>query len=302
MIKKQLLIFFIFCAVTVNAHYPTDLLRILLESELIVKGSVVESTENYFEISIDTIIFGEVENSIIRVKYKKDNLALGKKPKYKNYDVNQKVLLFLKYIEFGNDSIWVSTGTYAEAEMVLKNDTIHFSNYHSIEKCSFKDFIKSINTFNHYFSYSFNYHYTFNHSYAYTNSIYVANVKQIQKTDDVLIHCSYEFYTELIDVLKGKNCQTVFKKNKEWQYDSENGSFHPMNGVYNSCNGLIIGKYINGRRIGLWYILGAEYIYRRGEFYKERLYYETGVLKKETNFRNNKIKYYSPERLLLEKE
>ncbi len=265
--KTFLIIFFIFLTSVIKAHYPTDLLTILSKSELIVTGNVIESNNDYFKISIDTVIYGEIIKDIIIIKYKKNSLELQNAPKYKDYKINQKLLLFLKHENSSNDTIWISTGSYVEAELEINNDTIHFSPYHNIRTCSYLDFISSIEIFNYYFDYSFN------------ESEYVVTVKQTRNTNGQLIHCYFDFYRELINILQGGNSQTVFKKNQEWQYDLENRFFHPVNGMYNNCNSILKGKFKKGKRTGLWYIHTNEYVYEKGEVVEERIYYENGKVR-----------------------
>ncbi len=288
--KHLITILLIFLSLEIKAHYPIDLLNILARSELVVTGIVTKSNNDFFWLKVDTVVYGDYREKEVMIKYKKDvaimleNRDIAIHPNYKDYKINQKLLIFLEHCK-ENDTVWVSTGTYDEGEMILSNDTIFFSDYHNIDFCLFSDFTNSLKLFDYYFVYSFD------------RKEYITRVKQVRKNDAQFEHCRLDFYTELINILRGDNCKNVFKKNQEWMYDFNNRFFHPVCGLYENYDRLLKGRYKNGKRVGKWYVYNNEYHYKNGKVIKELIFNTNGKLLKKIVYYNNlnkklEVKYY----------
>ncbi len=261
-----ILTFFLSLTIIIKAHYPSDLLRIISESELIITGTIINSSEEFFKVSIDTVIYGNSKLDEINVIYKRDRSILPDFPKYNNYEVGQKLLLFLSK-KNDKSEIWESTGTYDEAEMVLKNDTIFFSYYHDINSCSLSDFIKSYNVFNENFE-------IINEK---------SNTIVTQKTNDSeIFFCHYDFYVALIEVLSSRNAQNVFRKNHKWVYNRNESGFTPLNGKFHKIDHYYPfserGKIKNGERHGWWYFFNYRIKYKNGKAVIEEYYNDDGKI------------------------
>ncbi len=119
-------IFLLLHTTTVKADYsPTPLNYMILEADLAVYGEIDSMADKYFFLKIKNKVFGNYNDTAIKVKKFQDWRCAVR---WTKYEVGQKVFLFLQKDENKDWSIMSGGG---EGELPIVEDTIYIYSYYS---------------------------------------------------------------------------------------------------------------------------------------------------------------------------
>ena len=107
------------CEFVAADYEPTSLPQLIVESDLIVQGEIVDLDSASFNVKITEIIKGEVSEKILHVNRFEDWTCSSRTP---DYQIGQKEIIFLTH-QSQSDK-WMPMGAANEGEFQVENDSI----------------------------------------------------------------------------------------------------------------------------------------------------------------------------------
>ena len=114
-------------------YEPTPLPELVIDSELIIHGKIIDIDSETFTIDIIEKIKGDFNNQIIQIQKFEDWECANRLPKYQ---IGQEELIFL--IQHKETKEWIIMGAGIEEELFIQNDSVIYEDiyYDSKSGCS----------------------------------------------------------------------------------------------------------------------------------------------------------------------